>query len=177
MISLIAFLASNYPLDYAEDILFEPEFPIYQGNASIARFDSIGDILCGKTDASTANILALDFMHRQNEEIPKILAAIGASISTARSIIRAIPSQHQAIDAIERYIKNYASATTEAVSAFRQLRDLSETPKYTNLASRLAAVHYYQIHNHYDWSAEHDFAVRLREAITAHYEAPSFEIC
>ena len=168
MISLIEFLSGDYPLDYAEDILFEPEIPIYKGKASIIRFDPTGDIFCNKTDATAANIMALDFMHRDNCEIPEILTAIGAGAHTANSLANAIPDQHLTHYAIEQAANQLSIIETDSV--FQQLHSSTTPMVCTKLASRLAAVYYYQIHTHYDWIASPEFIDHLRAIITTHYK-------
>ena len=169
MISLIEFLSSgDYPLDYAEDILFEPEIPIYKGKASIVRFDPTGDIFCNKTDATAANILALDLMRRDTCEIPKILAAIGAGTHTANDIMSAIPGQHLANYAIEQATNQLSIIETDSV--FRQIHSPATPIVCTKLASRLAAVYYYQIRIHYDWIASPEFTDHLRTIITTRYK-------
>ena len=168
MISLIEFLSGDCPLDYAEDILFEPEIPIYKGEASIVRFDPTGDIFCNKTDATAANILALDLMRRDPCEIPKILVSIGAGSHTARDLMNVIPSQHLANLAIEQTISQLSIIETDSV--FRQIHSPATPVVCTKLASRLAAVYYYQIRIHYDWIASHEFADHLRAIITTHYK-------
>ena len=169
MISMIEFLSGDHPLDYAEDILLESEIPIYKGSADIVRFDQTGDIFCDKTNATAANILALDLMHRDECEIPKILAAIGAGTYTACDLADAIPSEHLASYAIKQAVDQLSVIETNSV--FRQIHASSTTPVVcTKLASRLAAIYYYQIRIHYDWIASPAFIDHLRAIISTHYK-------